>query len=491
MVEEKKNGIASVGSPGGNPDRPEKVNVRGGKDSPSTAPGRKGKPVSPSSPRSPDHHSRNMTTHSLAYEHFPPTPWEKDVSETTLQALQRESSVWSTTHPVRAVPGLFWTLFTALITSGYKWIFMAMRLVLFSMCLMPGFISIGWYYLTSNRIVRNVVYGVNSRNTCDIFLPSASRPQGGRGRPVVVYVTGGAWIIGYKAWGALMGRILQNYGIVCVSIDYRNFPQGTVPDMIEDVNTAVAWVFDEIASFGGDPERVYLCGQSAGAQLTLTAILEQVMIEHHMMEEEWRHIPWNPLKLKGYIGVSGPYDLIALKEHMHEKGLHKDVYDRLFDHRAEMYSPYNIITSAPFKNGECAKGLPPMTFLHGTGDVSVPHSSAALFAEELESQGAKVATKWYDGKTHTDLILEDAMNIKAVYDDDFLTDVIAVAGGKPLGAYVDHKRWSNHIEELYSKSTERRADRRRRPSLHADIGGDDKVIVPRFMIQLARFVNPF
>ncbi|KAI9921517.1 hypothetical protein PsorP6_000798 [Peronosclerospora sorghi] len=52
--------------------------------------------------------------------------------------------------------------------------------------------------------------------------------------PVVVFfLSGGAWIIGYKAWGALMGRVLESLGVVVVTPDYRNFPQGVVPDMMK------------------------------------------------------------------------------------------------------------------------------------------------------------------------------------------------------------------------------------------------------------------
>ena len=36
---------------------------------------------------------------------------------------------------------------------------------------------------------------------------------------------GGAWTIGYKAWGSLLGRRLSKHGVLCYCIDYRNFPQ--------------------------------------------------------------------------------------------------------------------------------------------------------------------------------------------------------------------------------------------------------------------------
>ena len=52
--------------------------------------------------------------------------------------------------------------------------------------------------------------------------------------------------------------------------------QGTIADMLEDVNTGIAWVLERCAAYGGDPARVYLIGQSCGAQLGTLALITQV-----------------------------------------------------------------------------------------------------------------------------------------------------------------------------------------------------------------------
>jgi prenylcysteine alpha-carboxyl methylesterase len=61
-----------------------------------------------------------------------------------------------------------------------------------------------------------------ARNLLDIYMPDKSHDAKA---PVVIYVTGGAWIIGYKAWAAMLGLRLSQQGVVCVALDYRNFPQ--------------------------------------------------------------------------------------------------------------------------------------------------------------------------------------------------------------------------------------------------------------------------
>jgi acetyl esterase/lipase len=52
-----------------------------------------------------------------------------------------------------------------------------------------------------------------------------------------------------------LGRRLAERGILVACIDYRNFPQGTIGDMVEDASQGIAFVCNNIASYGGDPER--------------------------------------------------------------------------------------------------------------------------------------------------------------------------------------------------------------------------------------------
>jgi prenylcysteine alpha-carboxyl methylesterase len=112
------------------------------------------------------------------------------------------------------------------------------------------------------------------------------------------------WIIGYKAWGALLAQSLMKQGFIVASLDYRNFPQGTVGDMIQDVGTGIGWVVKRAEALGGDPKRVVVVGQSAGAHLGATAILRQA---------EWElggyglSSPWSPAHLAGFVGISGVY----------------------------------------------------------------------------------------------------------------------------------------------------------------------------------------
>ena len=85
------------------------------------------------------------------------------------------------------------TLILSLITI-LKLVIVAIRLSLFALLLSPAFFKIVKYWLYDKNIHRNIKYGNCARNVLDIYLPSSSSLKK---RPVVVFISGDAWIIGY------------------------------------------------------------------------------------------------------------------------------------------------------------------------------------------------------------------------------------------------------------------------------------------------------
>ena len=119
------------------------------------------------------------------------------------------------------------------------------------------------------RYVRNIPYTTaGKRGLLDIFLPVK---QGTR-RPVLLQVHGGAWMMGHKSEQAqpLLHRMVE-MGWVGVSINYRLAPRDAYPAQIIDVKKAIAWLKQNIAEHGGDPNFIVVTGGSAGGHLSLLA----------------------------------------------------------------------------------------------------------------------------------------------------------------------------------------------------------------------------
>jgi len=304
------------------------------------------------------------------------------------------------------------------------WLIKFCGLVAFAAVLSPAFFRIAWTYYTSRRVKRDILYGSSPRNRLDLYLPegchydasavddkSGTSPgtAGGDandagdesgGRPVIVFVTGGMWIIGYKAWGALLSLTLMKQGFIVASLDYRNFPQGTVGDMTQDVSNGIGWVAKRARSFGGDAKKIFVVGQSAGAHLASSAILRQAEYETSLggsvIDYGTAVARWSPRDLAGFVGISGVYapDDRALAEHFNRKGLHKEVFWSIMEAgysgaRAEealpRASPCAMLRDIP----GVASSLPAVLLCHGNADGSAPPSESARFAEALRAAGSQ------------------------------------------------------------------------------------------------------
>ncbi|KAL4424612.1 hypothetical protein ABPG77_002230 [Micractinium sp. CCAP 211/92] len=317
----------------------------------------------------------------------------------------------------------------AYVGLGWRWIISFWRLVAFAVLLMPGFAQMIVFYFFSPRMLRSVPYGLEARNRLDIFLPRKEWRRRGP-RPTVIFITGGAWTIGYKAWGALLGRRLSQRGVLVFCLDYRNFPQGNALDMLTDVNTGIGWVLRNAAAFGGDGKSFHLVGQSAGGQLGALALLAQVQRRQQKQQQKDTvgALPaWDPTRISSFVGVSGAYNLYALADHLHRRGLYRNLFEAIhsLDGRPLLreLSPTFLLRKLGPSVG---RSLPPVLILHGTADKSVPMEIAVEFVAALKEAGADARLKLYKGKTHTKPIVEDPMRGGR---DELMDDVLSMVMG--------------------------------------------------------------
>jgi arylformamidase len=104
-------------------------------------------------------------------------------------------------------------------------------------------------------------YGPGDDQTLDIF------PAGTGGSPVVVFMHGGAWRNFTKDDFSFVASAFVPAGFPTVVVNFPKLPDVRLPTVIVGVQQALAFVHRTAGSFGGDPNRLYLCGHSSGAHL--------------------------------------------------------------------------------------------------------------------------------------------------------------------------------------------------------------------------------
>ncbi len=113
-------------------------------------------------------------------------------------------------------------------------------------------------------VIRDIAYGSHPLQQLDVY-----RPDGVTNAPVVLFVHGGGYTGGSRnaspeRWANIM-HYFGGHGMVGVNADYRLAPEYPWPAGGEDVRDMVRWIKGHIAEHGGDPERIFAIGFSAGA----------------------------------------------------------------------------------------------------------------------------------------------------------------------------------------------------------------------------------
>ena len=155
-----------------------------------------------------------------------------------------------------------------------------------------------------------VAYGPTEIEKLDIY--KTNRPNA----PVRIFIHGGAWKNGAASESSYMAEMYLAAGAHFVVPDFAAVTDvgGNLMTMAGQVRRAVAWVAKNAASFGGDPNRIYLAGHSSGAHLGGVVTVT-----------DWeREFDLPPNVLKGAILISGMHDLKAVRLSKRSKYVHFD-----------------------------------------------------------------------------------------------------------------------------------------------------------------------
>src|SRR5688572_718057 len=106
----------------------------------------------------------------------------------------------------------------------------------------------------------------------DVFYPEITNQK----KSVLVFIHGGSWYNGNKNIYSKLGINFSEKNVICCVINYRLAPAVNFEKMAEDCAAAVKWITENIAVYNGDPDKIYVCGHSAGGHLAALIALNEI-----------------------------------------------------------------------------------------------------------------------------------------------------------------------------------------------------------------------
>jgi acetyl esterase/lipase len=197
--------------------------------------------------------------------------------------------------------------------------------------------------------------------------------------PVIVFFYGGSWNSGSKKIYPFVAATLARRGNVVVVPDYRLYPEVQFPAFLQDCARAVAWTSAHMAQIGGDPEKLFLMGHSAGAYNVAMLGLDPKFLEEAGTSRN---------RLAGVIGLAGPYDFLPMVDPEV-----KAVFATADD--GPTTQPVNYVDGH----------APPMLLLAGSDDTTVKPRNTVSLAEHIRARGGSVEDKIYPGVAHIGLVI--------------------------------------------------------------------------------------
>lgn len=275
--------------------------------------------------------------------------------------------------------------------------------------------------LPERQIVRDLRYSDApdadpKKNLLDLFVPT------GRDWPTLVYVHGGGWTSGDKglrAGGAdiygNIGRFYAARGIGVAVISYRLQPAVAWPQQLADVARAVAWVHRNVASYGGDPERIVVAGHSAGGQFASRIALDPAPLAALGVDARI---------VKGFVSVSGA-GLDLTDAESWRLGQPRDYYAKRFRNGDTTDGWMREASPARFIDAHS----PPALVMWAEGDPRDLRRQGQVLATKLRAAGVPTTTVVVPGSSHTRIILtlsrDDTVSARAILR--FVRDVAGSA----------------------------------------------------------------
>lgn len=210
----------------------------------------------------------------------------------------------------------------------------------------------------------------------DVYYPTSQKDVKQKGFATVVWFHGG----GLKGGNRSIPKQLLKQGFAVVPVNYRLFPKIKAPVYIDDAAASVAWVFKHIADFGGDPNKIFVSGHSAGGYLTSMVGLDKKYLAKYDIDAN---------KIAGLIPFSGQTVTHTAVREERKVPRGKPIIDEL----------------APLF--QCRKDCPPYIMITGDREIEMwgRYEENAYMARMMKLVGHKQTTLYeLDGFNHGTMV---------------------------------------------------------------------------------------
>lgn len=219
-----------------------------------------------------------------------------------------------------------------------------------------------------------VSYGPGENETLDIFPAEDGAADGA---PIMMFVHGGAWRSLSKDPFSFPAERFVTAGATWVATDFSLLPDVSLAEQVRQNRAALAWLYKNAGSFGGNPDQIYVCGHSSGGHVGGTLVQDNWRADFGLPEDV----------IKGAVLVSGIYDLEPVRLSA------RNDYVRLDELSAARLSPIRNIPER----------LPPLALFWGDGELDEFRRQSRHFAETLWSKGYETQAAEISGANHFDL----------------------------------------------------------------------------------------
>ncbi|MCJ7586029.1 MAG: alpha/beta hydrolase [Anaerolineales bacterium] len=216
-------------------------------------------------------------------------------------------------------------------------------------------------------------------NALDTYVPA-----GASSAPVLVFVHGGGWTQGDKSGVDSKPEAFNAAGYVFVSVNYRLSPAVMHPIHVQDVAAAIAWVYNNIASYGGDPQQIFLLGHSAGAQIVALVATDERRLQAHGLDLS---------VIKGVVPLDGAGYDIPTRINSPTRGV-EELYETAFG-----TDPAVWIDASPLYHVAAGKNIPPFLLIYA-GAREEAQTQAEALAAALGDAGATAELFHAPDKNH-------------------------------------------------------------------------------------------